>query len=1230
MIVKLKYKKRRANDVQRILDIRPRLTREFMRLEDGRLTALKKSVFKDDDESSDDDIPLSKTSVAKLKAAPAKNCPGDFIEPRSSESASMLCDAPASVPIIPGLAKELGDGGDDGSTKMSAGWQSRASKSFSPNTSALRAEPSANISSPLLSPLLTDFEDGLPKAKVVQRPQRGQALAATAIGNQGLATPMRPSHLGRPVDLAAFGTDMRNTPLSDKELDVILASEGYKIVDPPPGHAPLSAVAGKLMATSAPSRGFTMQEKSRSAMGKQLPTEISCSSCLRDRIRCVYDHVPDGCVRCRREGKNCSMSIPQRGSELENFGANEHAVHRGTHQTLYHSDDPPPRAFPPAQEQTTSVSFPSLRSWQEMLVEKCFEFQIHPPVFQIMSDRRGGRTAWSSVVTVQGQNFSAQFWYDGQHIMNAKEDAAEVAFKILTGSNPISTAMTQSSNFHATQLSHESQSLKEGLQERSNLSRLHKPSPAKNSKTPISDSNEKATTSATASTTPAPYTSPYAVPNSKFNSSVSIWNEARDASKMTASYICEVEGCQNPIFHNPSDVRPLCKMHSIQEKFQISSVKQARFAEKEKEDLLDTSTLISRDSGYVSRISSLTTEPGKHSPKEPISALETYWDLRSVVSLESRETDVTMSSINPTALGGAAEEFVEVLVQKVEVHDLIVKGFQTMDVDRFERNFRRLLREFAINLRKEALNGVQKSVTKLVHSYRAHVTSIIREKFALDHSHTQADAFHDIQKQKASKVMLERLLCNGAETSDPRADEAAAESDYGSGFSDNEEPILPNLEKVKDFMMLSAAFCELERRLREFVNPKPAFVELVEGLRNSHDASKASPEDSQKQLSIPVEQISAVTFNGPNLSNLDVNMSDVCEARLTSPMDAFNSDHPMSVSINLKPQTKDEHHRVHKDAGDGGSITPSKRTWDPNDGIGPPPKRQNTAKSSVETQHPVYSSTTEVPTNIFSAEEDIEIEDASYVPELMSPSYMGSVEDSYEVHEDHLIASQDQAEQEAGSRVVKDGSHLNSGLTREQRGFTPSQTIQTALPEQATPPEQGVATQMIGPRDSMGAEAEWEDGKAQDSLLVQVLRVTNDISPESIIAADAAINGPQNFKRARAENADLRTLVEDKVLPSTPGLGREGREDSALEYRSVNRKTLFPNQQGGTVDEISAALYHQQTSRLSENMRANQGIFLKIKNMGRRLARPKALPSHERLEWKCVSLPFATADIETY
>ncbi len=54
------------------------------------------------------------------------------------------------------------------------------------------------------------------------------------------------------------------------------------------------------------------------------------------------------------------------------------------------------------------------------------------PIFSIVSDRRGGRTAWSSTVTISGQHvIQARFWYDGQYVNNAKEDAAEVALQQL-------------------------------------------------------------------------------------------------------------------------------------------------------------------------------------------------------------------------------------------------------------------------------------------------------------------------------------------------------------------------------------------------------------------------------------------------------------------------------------------------------------------------------------------------------------------------------------------------------------------------------------------------------------------------------------------------------------------------------------------------------------------------------------------------------------------------------
>lgn len=97
------------------------------------------------------------------------------------------------------------------------------------------------------------------------------------------------------------------------------------------------------------------------------------------------------------------------------------------------------------------------------VTDACREAQIMPPVFQIVSDRRGtltlprigvsmqansppgGRTAWSSRVTIQGRTLAARFWYDGKNLNNAKEDAAEMALNYLAGSNPSSPANSRGS-----------------------------------------------------------------------------------------------------------------------------------------------------------------------------------------------------------------------------------------------------------------------------------------------------------------------------------------------------------------------------------------------------------------------------------------------------------------------------------------------------------------------------------------------------------------------------------------------------------------------------------------------------------------------------------------------------------------------------------------------------------------------------------------------------------------
>ncbi|KAI1129900.1 hypothetical protein F5Y10DRAFT_140790 [Nemania abortiva] len=74
-------------------------------------------------------------------------------------------------------------------------------------------------------------------------------------------------------------------------------------------------------------------------------------------------------------------------------------------------------------------------SWQDQLEEACRDCQISPPEYQLVSDRRGGRTAWSTVITVYGRAIQARYWYDGNNIHTSREDAAEAAMIWLTTSS---------------------------------------------------------------------------------------------------------------------------------------------------------------------------------------------------------------------------------------------------------------------------------------------------------------------------------------------------------------------------------------------------------------------------------------------------------------------------------------------------------------------------------------------------------------------------------------------------------------------------------------------------------------------------------------------------------------------------------------------------------------------------------------------------------------------------
>jgi splicing factor 3B subunit 1 len=109
-----------------------------------------------------------------------------------------------------------------------------------------------------------------------KRSRWDQAPSATPAAASGLATPMHQSQGAAPS--MPFGMDAgRNAPISDEELDLLLPgeSEGYKILEPPPGYEPVRAPAHKLMQTPAPQSGFMMQDPDQVRLGgKPMPAEI--------------------------------------------------------------------------------------------------------------------------------------------------------------------------------------------------------------------------------------------------------------------------------------------------------------------------------------------------------------------------------------------------------------------------------------------------------------------------------------------------------------------------------------------------------------------------------------------------------------------------------------------------------------------------------------------------------------------------------------------------------------------------------------------------------------------------------------------------------------------------------------------------------------------------------------------------------------------------------------------
>jgi tetratricopeptide (TPR) repeat protein len=207
----------------------------------------------------------------------------------------------------------------------------------------------------------------------------------------------------------------------------------------------------------------------------------------------------------------------------------------------------------------------------------------------------------------------------------------------------------------------------------------------------------------------------------------------------------------------------------------------------------------------------------------------------SVFSLSSAGS---LSSIHSLDLRSAEEEFVSLLLNDAILQPLYQLCFESdrIGAQRFENNFRRLLKLFANDLRSEAQDKVQKSAVYFVRSRARNIAHCIWRKYEPDRAgvtHTAQkkgndfDAKHRLNEflgsldktyqQEQRGIFDHAQPLQTAVSHDVGAQDSSSDSDESDDGSEGEHGLFA-LASVKAFLLSSNAFQNLRENLQQFAH----------------------------------------------------------------------------------------------------------------------------------------------------------------------------------------------------------------------------------------------------------------------------------------------------------------------------------------------------------------------------------------------------------------------------
>jgi hypothetical protein len=235
----------------------------------------------------------------------------------------------------------------------------------------------------------------------------------------------------------------------------------------------------------------------------------------------------------------------------------------------------------------------------------------------------------------------------------------------------------------------------------------------------------------------------------------------------------------------------------------------------------------------------------------------------------------------------AADEFITLLLEDEELRVLFAAAIQSDRVgpERFERNLRRLLNQYFIDLKEEAQRNEEKAAVYLIRSRSRYLANDIRRKLT---SAKDSDKQYEILTKRSDNKInslraVEQYLAesnpidetarmednnisrpanvlsddsgNQAESSERQPEGINSDSDFEENSADDDitesqnYEKLPKLSMVKHFMITSSAFSMFRENLRQFIQAasRSKLGRLLAKL-SKPERNNAIPESSKSKL----------------------------------------------------------------------------------------------------------------------------------------------------------------------------------------------------------------------------------------------------------------------------------------------------------------------------------------------------------------------------------------------